>query len=93
MIHTCTNCGTAHTGDFCDHQPEPEPADLATAPEHVLLGLLGDICEDRRVLDLDERLIVEALRSRGVSWPKIAHRLDINRMTLQRQYAYLQSDE
>ena len=90
--HVCSGCGTPHPAASCvddGHEHDYVAAGQLPADEVGLLRYLAVLGEDRKAIDRDEREAVEALRLLGVSWPKIALRLDVSRATLQRQYAYL----
>lgn len=88
-VHVCAGCGTPHPGH---HDDEPIGEQIPEG-EVLLLRYLAQLAEDRKAINNDERLAVEALRTLGTSWAKIAHRLGMDRKTLQRQYAYLAGTE
>jgi DNA-directed RNA polymerase specialized sigma24 family protein len=107
MKQFCAGCGEVHDVSDMQLMSDPDDiarlhgqfdaaaegrAWVAGAEDLELLRTLAIIAESRAQLLDDERLVVEQLRKMGVSFGKIAQRLDESRSTVYRRYSYLGDD-
>lgn len=88
-LHRCAGCGSVHAASIACGHGHDELLDIDTATDLELLHALEDLREERASIDDDERRCVERLRALGVSWAKIAYRLDVSKTSLLRSYSYL----